>query len=153
MGLLAFGAGPYAGRMTDAPKYERFVRCVPGRLVARYGTGGLIGAERRALSKRERREGRSPIVWHRERITPLSAEYCRKYKRELAGHFRNGDLVEVTEEEWRQQVEREAADSAARAEARKAQEAAGKPAAEGTETKSRAPGTRKAKRSDKESEQ
>lgn len=158
MGLLTQLADPYAGRMTEAPKFGMFVRSVKGRTVPRYGTPGLIGAERVACTKEERRRGtKSPVLWFPERVTPLSTEYCRRYRRELAGHLRNGDLREATEQEWQEQVKREAAQEAARkAAAKKAQEAAAEAAtkAAGEGAKPENPVRKKAaKKSGKESEQ
>lgn len=90
--------------MAGSPVFERFVRSVQGKAVARYGTDGLIGAERVALTEEQRRAHACPIVWDTERIVALTAEYCGRYRREINASVRRGELIEVKREAWEAQA-------------------------------------------------
>lgn len=93
--------------MADAPRFQRFFRSVEGRAVARFGSGSrtraceLIGAVRDGTS----------IVWDTERVTPLPADYCRRYVRELSRAVQRGDLIEVSREAYERYIAAQAAGS------------------------------------------
>ena len=89
--------------MAGLPEFARFVRSVEGKAVARYGTDGLIGAERVALTDEQKRAHVCPIVWDTERVVALTAEYCRRHRRELDAAIRRGELVAATRAEWEAQ--------------------------------------------------
>jgi hypothetical protein len=87
------------------PLKFRYFRSVPGFAVPRYGSATktracqLVGATRVQTTKEERQAGAESIVWN-DAIVPLPIEWCRRYTRELAGHLRRKELVEVTEAEY-----------------------------------------------------
>jgi hypothetical protein len=85
-----------------AVEFVAYVRSVEGFAVPRYGTQELIGATRVAPKHRTGTVG--SIVWDTERIVPLTAEYMRKYAKEMRGHLRNKELVSVSHHEWVEQV-------------------------------------------------
>jgi hypothetical protein len=85
--------------MSDAPKFEMFVRSVNGHAVARPGTREYLGATRRVLTKEQIASGESPFEWD-DRVIPLTAEFCRRYARELREWLSNGELVKVSRAEW-----------------------------------------------------
>ena len=76
--------------MAGAPQIAFSVHSVEGRVVPRYGTDELIGAER-SYDKR----GRATITWQPERVIPLTEDYVAHYQRELLHHLEHGDLVKV----------------------------------------------------------
>lgn len=88
------------------PLQFRYFRSVPGFAVPRYGSATrslacqLIGATRVKTTKEERQAGAESIVWDTDAITPLPLQWCRRYARELAGHLRRGELIEVSEAEY-----------------------------------------------------
>lgn len=79
------------------PSIPMFVRSVVGSAVPRYDTGSrttamqLIGATR--ISPTE-------IEWDTKKVTPLTAEYCAAFSKELRRHLKAEELVEATEEEF-----------------------------------------------------
>lgn len=92
--------------MAGLPEFARFVRSVQGKAVARYVQGkavGLIGAERVTLTEEQKRAHVCPIVWDTERVVALTAEYCRRHRRELDAAIRRGELIEATRSEWEAQ--------------------------------------------------
>lgn len=70
----------------------------------------LIGA--RLATREERKAGAPGVIWDTQRIVPLTAEFCRKYHRELTRALALGDLKERTAEDY-------AAYTASREEAKK----------------------------------
>lgn len=87
-----------------AVEFAAFVRSVEGFAVPRYGTQELIGASRVAPKNRTDAVGSvGSVVWN-ERIVPLTADYMRKYAKEMRGHLRNKELVSVSREEWQAQA-------------------------------------------------
>jgi hypothetical protein len=82
-----------------APKtpFELFVSCVPGYVVARFGTmrPGL-GNEQIGVTTDER--GRP--VWHPEIIVALTAQEVARYRREYARALRDKALRKRTEAEF-----------------------------------------------------
>lgn len=85
----------------NPPLKFRYFRSVKGFAVPRYGSGTralacqLIGATRVRTTKEERLAGAESIVWDTDAATPLPESWCRRYAKELAGHLRRGELVEV----------------------------------------------------------
>ena len=88
--------------MADGPKFGMYVRSVKGRIVQRYGSAELLGATRRVLTKTQKLDDESPIVWS-DSIVPLSLAFCRRYARELADNIRLGDLESCKAEDWEKQ--------------------------------------------------
>jgi hypothetical protein len=82
-------------------QFALFVRPKAGFAVPRYGTAELLGATVVAPSKRVNDE---PIVWDEQRIVPITAAYYAQFRREMDRHIRKGELVQVSREDWQQQV-------------------------------------------------
>jgi hypothetical protein len=77
------------------PKFAVYVRAVEGRLVGRWGSKHeYFGARRTAATLQERRAGKAMAVWDTQRVIPLTADYCRRFRKELRKALRNGDLLE-----------------------------------------------------------
>ena len=56
----------------------------------------LIGAVRLPTTAEERRDGAESIAWDTGAVTALPESWCRRYAKELAGHLKRGELVEVS---------------------------------------------------------
>lgn len=85
----------------DAPAVEfvRFVSSVEGRTVSRWDApGAYFGAKVATLE--ERKAGATPVIWDEERVTPLTAQFCARYERELRNALKNGDLKDRKREEY-----------------------------------------------------
>lgn len=80
--------------MAGAPQIAFSVHSVEGRVVPRYGTDELIGAER-SYDK----HGRATITWHTERVVPLTDDYFARHQREFLHHLDQGDLIKVAPQE------------------------------------------------------
>lgn len=93
--------------------FVKFVRSVEGRAAAFFGSGSrerandLIGARRLPLTPEDRAAGKPSIEWDTERVTPLTEEYYRLYRKEVDRAIKHGDLVEATEAEWKAWLELE----------------------------------------------
>jgi hypothetical protein len=83
----------------DTPKTEfaRFLSCVPGAIVARYGT---MTQKRANQQIGVTHDGKGRPVWHPEIIVALTEHEARAYKREYDRAVKGGALVERTEEEY-----------------------------------------------------
>lgn len=97
MGLLVERQARQPAGMAQ-PTIALYVRPVEGRVVPRYGTSQLLGAERLPVTKASKRSGEPAIVWDTSTAIALTDDYCRRYTKELRQHIRNGDLIVATEE-------------------------------------------------------
>lgn len=78
-----------------------YFKSVPGKLVTRFGTGTLIGAE--IVPTKVEKNGRFPqteteVKWSDDPVAIPQAEYGR-FRREYARCIRDGSLVEVKAED------------------------------------------------------
>lgn len=79
------------------PHFALYVKSVDGRMVPRYGTETLIGARRPRLTKAQRRAGEAVVAWNTDRVTPITHDEYRRYRRAYDAHLRDGDLLAVDE--------------------------------------------------------
>lgn len=78
------------------PQFALFVSSVEGSLVARYGTGTFIGAERRADDPRV-------VDFHTDLIVAIPHDEFRRFRREYLRALREGSLVARNVDEWNRQ--------------------------------------------------
>lgn len=79
--------------------FARFVSCVEGSLVARYGTPTYIGASRRPSEP-------SVVDYRPAEVVAIPDDEWRKYRREYTRALGCGALVERPAAAWREQNER-----------------------------------------------
>jgi hypothetical protein len=70
--------------MSDEPK-DLYVSAVPGHLVARHGTGSLIGASRDSRDP-------SKVTWDTELVVKIPEDEARRFAKEYARSLREGAL-------------------------------------------------------------
>ena len=80
-----------------------FVRCVPGRLVTRFGSAQYIGARLVSPppSAAEKDAGAATVVWDESEVVLISGDEYRRFRREYDGAIRRGDLLRATEDKHR----------------------------------------------------
>jgi hypothetical protein len=88
------------------PVFVRFFSAVKGRLVSRFNAPQSYLGARRATPE-ERAETGEPLVWDEDAVFPFTAEYCRRYDKEIRCALNDGDLRERTEKDYLAWVEEE----------------------------------------------
>ncbi len=85
---------------STGPRFALFVRSVDGRLVSRFGTTRYLGAQRTGVTEEDRRAGAPVVEWDIERVTPISEQEFRTYRKEFLKAIRNGDLKKATHADY-----------------------------------------------------